>query len=140
MNEQTNILATQELKERWGGNLPTWEEYKKAYKNGRVRANKTVAAQAIHFVGIPKIYTILYGIVTIWLGFLIFPLTLIVWFFMKFNWLWILGSLIAAWFFIKISREGHCEGMKLGAYRDEKLFDALVCNGAFLFGPAPHDK
>lgn len=54
MNEQIAQSAVQEMKEMWGGNLPTWEDYKKASKNGRVRANKTVSAQAINMKGIPR--------------------------------------------------------------------------------------
>jgi hypothetical protein len=59
INEQLAQSAVQEMKQLWGGNLPTWEDYKIAYKNGRVRANKTVAAEAIHMKGIPKAYLII---------------------------------------------------------------------------------
>lgn len=135
INEQIAQSAVQDLKEMWGGNLPTWEDFKKASKNGRVRANKTVAAEAIHMKGIPKAYFIIYGVITLWLGFLIFPATLILWFFMDFSAWWIIGSLCAAWFLVKVSREGHCEGMKHGAERNEKFYEILVNNGAFLFGP-----
>ena len=135
INEQIAESAVKELKEIWGGTLPTWKDFKKASKNGRVRANKTVAAQAIHMKGIPKAYFIIYGVITLWLGFLIFPATLIAWFFMDFSAWWILGSSFAAWFLVKVSREGHCEGMKHGAERNEKFYEILVNNGAFLFGP-----
>ena len=135
INEQIAESAVKELKEMWGGNLPKWEDFKKASKNGRVRANKTVAAQAIHMKGIPKAYFIIYGVITLWLGFLIFPATLIAWFFMGFSAWWILGSFFAAWFLVKVSREGHCEGMKHGAERNEKFYEILVNNGAFLFSP-----
>lgn len=135
INEQIAESAVKELKEMWGGNLPTWEDFKKASKNDRVRANKTVAAEAIHMKGIPKAYFIIYGVITLWLGFLIFPASLILWFFMDFSAWWILGSLFAAWFLVKVSREGHCEGMKHGAERNEKFYEILVNNGAFLFGP-----
>jgi|LGVF01.1.fsa_nt_gb hypothetical protein len=135
MNEQIAQSAVQDLKEMWGGNLPTWEDFKKASKNGRVRANKTVAAEAIHMKGIPKAYFIIYGVITLWLGFLIFPATLISWFFMDFSAWWIFGSLFAAWFLVKVSRDGHCEGMKHGAERNGKFYEILVSNGAFLFGP-----
>jgi len=57
MNEQIAQSAVQDLKEMWGGNLPMWEDFKKASKNGRVRANKTVAAEAIHMKGIPPKHT-----------------------------------------------------------------------------------
>jgi len=135
IDEQIAESAVKELKELWGGNLPNWEDYKRASKNGRVRANKTVAAQAVHMKGIPLAYFIIYGVITLWLGFLLFPATIIAWFFLDFSAGWILGSLFAAWFLVKVSREGHCEGMKHGAERSEKLYEILVSNGAFLFGP-----
>ena len=135
MNEQIAQSAVQEMKEMWGGNLPTWGDYQKAYKNGRVRANKTVAAQAIQMKGIPKANFIIYGVITLWLGFLLFPTTVIAWFFMDFSAYWMLGALFVAWFLIKVSREGHCEGMKHGAYKNEKLYEVFVNNGAFLFPP-----
>ena len=135
INEQIAQSAVQDLKEMWGGNLPTWEDFKKASKNSRVKVNKTVAAEAIHMKDIPKAYFIIYGIITLWLGFIIFPVTLVLWFFMDFSALWILGSLFAAWFLVRVSREGHCEAMKYGAERNEKFYEILVNNGAFLFGP-----
>jgi len=135
INEQIAQSAVQEMKQLWGGNLPTWEDYKIAYKNGRVRANKTVAAEAIHMNGIHKAYLIIYGVITLWIGFLIFPAAIIAWFFMDFSAWWIIGSLLVAWFLIKVSREGHCEGIKDAAEKNEKIYEILVNNGAFLFGP-----
>lgn len=140
INEQITESTVKEMKEIWGGNLPSWEDFKKASKDGRVRANKTVAAQAIHMKGIPKAYFIIYGIITLWLGFLLFPATIVAWFFMDFSAWWILGSLFAAWFLVKVSREGHCEGMKDGAERNKELYEMLISNGAFLFGLDTQDK
>ncbi len=85
--------------------------------------------------GIPKAYFVLYGMVTLWTGFLIFPAVLISWIFMDFSAWWILGSIFVAWFLVKVSREGHCEAMKHGAERDKKLYELLINNGAFLFSP-----
>ena len=135
INDQIAQSSVQDMKKMWDGTLQTWEDFKKASRNGRVRANKTVAAQAIHMKGMPIGYFIIYGLITLWLGFLVFPATLIVWFFMEFSAWWLLGSLFAAWFLVKISREGHCEGMKHGAERNEKFYEILVNNGAFLFHP-----
>lgn len=140
INEQIVESTVKEMKEMWGGNLPSWEDYKKASKKGRVRANKTLAAQAINMKGIPKAYFIIYGVITLWLGFLIFPAILVTWLFMDFSALWILGSLFAAWFLVKVSREGHCEGMKAGAERNKEFYEILVGNGAFVFEPDMQDK
>ena len=136
MNQQIAEHADKEIKEVWGGRLPTWEEYKRAKRDGRVRANKTVAAQVMDAEPIPKAFFILYSVISLWVGFLIFPATLVAWFFLRFNALWILGAVLAAWLLVKVSREGHCEGMKAGAVRDEDFYEFLVRSGAFLFGPA----
>ena len=49
--------------------------------------------------------------------------------------MWILASFLAAFFLIRLSREGHCEGMMHGAEKNEDLYYFLVKNGAFLFSP-----
>lgn len=136
---QTAEHAVREMKEIWGGNLPSWEDFKKALKDGRVRSNKTIAAQLIHMKGMPKADFIIWGVIVVWLGFLIFPTTLIAWFFMEFSAWWILGSLFVAWFLIKVSRQGHCQSMEHAAERDEKLYEMLVSSGAFLFRPDARD-
>jgi len=135
LNKQASESAVKEMKALWGGDLPSWEAYKKALKNGQVRANKTLAAQAINMKGIPKAYFIVYGIITLWLGFLLFPITAFVWFFMDFSAWWILVSLLVGWFLVKVSREGHCQGMMVGAENNKELYEILVNNGAFLFSP-----
>ena len=89
--------------------------------------------------GIPIAYFILYGVITLWLGFLLFPATLIAWFVLDFSAWWILCSFFAALFLVKVSRSGHCEGMMHGAERNEKLYELLVSNGAFLFSPEEKD-
>ena len=48
MNRRVNELAVKDLTELWGSRLPSWEELKEASREGRVRVNKTVAAQAIN--------------------------------------------------------------------------------------------
>lgn len=140
INHQIAESAVKEMKEIWDGNLPSWEDYKNASKKGRVKANKTVAAQAIQMKGIPIAYFIIYGLITLWLGFLLFPVTLLAWFFMDFSAWWVIGSFFAALFLVKLSRAGHCEGMMHGAERNEKLYELLVRNGAFLFDPEQQDK
>ena len=135
MNEQIAESAVQEMRKKWGGSLPSWNYFKKAQKNGRVGANKTIAAQFAGMNILPKSYFILYGIITLWFGFFLFPSTLIAWFFFHFSTWWILGSIFMAWFLVKVSREGHCEGMKAAAEKNKKVYEILVNNGAFLFTP-----
>lgn len=135
-NRVTNTIA-EEVTKMWGGRTPTWEEFKQASRDGRVRVNKSIAAQAIFLKGMPIAYKILYGVITIWAGFLALPIVLIAYFIAKFSFLWVLGAAIASYFLIKVSREGHCEGIKAGAENNEDLYSLLFNNGAFLFGP-PH--
>ena len=135
MNQQVNELAVKDLTNLWGGRLPNWEEFKEASREGRVRVNKTIAAQAIHWKGMPTAMMFLYGIVTMWTAFLLVPVMIGLYFFGLVGGWWILGGLVGAWFLIKVSRNGHCEGIKMGAERNEGLYEALVGNGAFLFAP-----
>ena len=119
----------------WGGRLPTWKEFKEASAQGNVRINKTVAAEAVFFQGVPKSMMIVFGIVTMWAAFLIVPVTAGLYFFGLLGGWWIFASFIAAWLLIKISRYGHCVAIKMGAERNEELYKLLVENGAFLFEP-----
>lgn len=81
MTQQVNELAAKDLTELWGGRLPTWEEFKEASQGGRVRVNKTVAAQAIHWKGMPTAMMVLYGIVTMWTAFVLVPVMIGFYFF-----------------------------------------------------------
>jgi hypothetical protein len=124
-----------EMKMLWGGELPSWQEFRAAAKSGRVSANRTIAAGAIHMNGMPKPYSIIHGIITLWAGFLLFPITLITWFFGDYSGWWVFGAFCTSWFLIRVAREGHCQGMVDGAVRHEELYKALVSSGAFLFEP-----
>ncbi|GER02316.1 hypothetical protein JCM17845_29390 [Iodidimonas gelatinilytica] len=136
MNQQVNELVVKDLTELWDGRLPTWDEFKEASHEGRVRVNKTVAAQAIHWKGIPTVMVVLYGIITIWAAFLLTPVMIGLYFFDVVGGWWILGGVFGAWLLLQVSRDGQCEGIKMGAERNEALYSTLVANGAFLFPPS----
>lgn len=70
-NRQTAELTVRTLREAWGGRLPTWEEFKLASKSGRVTVDKTVALQAINLQGMPRGPAVFYGVVTMWVAFLL---------------------------------------------------------------------
>ena len=140
MNEQIAQSIVQRMNELWGNQLPTWEEFKKASKDGAISANKTIAAAVIHMDPIPRGYFIIYGFITLWFGFLILPLTIVAWFFVSFSAWWILGALFIAKFAISISREGHCQGMICGAENNEQFYTMLINSGAFLFEPTKKGK
>ncbi len=135
LNEEINASAANRMREAWGGKFPTWEEFKTASRDGQVRVNKTVAAQAIHSKSVPASFRIFYGIILLWLGFLVVPIMAVVWFFTDLSAWWIAGGAILAWFLVKVSRDGHCEGIKAGAENDEQFYNVLIENGAFLFDP-----
>jgi len=135
LNKQIAISVVEQMKESWGGRLPSWEEFRKASDDGRVRTNKNIAAQAVYSQGVPKAYLIIYGIITIWMGFLVFPATAVAWFFFDFSAWWIAAALIAGWFLIKVSRDGHCRAIEEGAKRNKDLYEVLVSAGAFWFEP-----
>ena len=139
ITQQINELTVKEMMEKWGGSLPSWEEFKLAVNGGRVKANKTIAAKAIQTQNVPKLSFFLYGVVTLWSGFLIVPGTIAAWFFMDFKWWWIIVAFLAAKFLIAVSREGHCHGMIIGATRNPDFYDVLIRNGAFCFDP-PNTK
>ena len=137
MNQQIRESAASDLRNAWGGRWPTWDEFKSASENGRVQVNKTIAAEAVRLPPVPAIYRILYGVITLWIGFLALPVTAIAWFFSDFSAWWIAGALAGGMFLISVSRNGHCEGTKAGAEQNEEFYQWLVENGAFLFGPVP---
>jgi hypothetical protein len=61
---QMNTSVASDLKARWNGRFPTWEEFQGASKSGRVQVNKNIGIKAIWLTGVPKSFMILYGIVT----------------------------------------------------------------------------
>ncbi|MCG8512080.1 MAG: hypothetical protein MI741_22925 [Rhodospirillales bacterium] len=95
--------------------------------------NKTIAAQAIFSKSVPASFRIFYGGILLWLGFLSVPITVMVWFFTNISAWWIAGGAVLSWFLVKVSREGHCEGIKVGLEKDEQFYQNLIENRAFLF-------
>lgn len=135
-NQQSANLTVRQLQEAWGGRLPTWDEFKAASKNGGVVVDKTVALSAINLQGMPRGPAVFYGVVTMWAGFLVVPVSLVAWVFFGWSGYWILGAVAAALFLLSVSRNGHCEVTLMGAERDQTLYDLLVSRGAFLFLPS----
>ena len=84
----TNYIV-EDLAKMWGGRMPTWSEFKQANEEGRVRVNKTIAARAIFAEEVPFPFKIIYGVITLWTGFLIFPVVLITYFFASFSVAWV---------------------------------------------------
>lgn len=124
------------LLEMWGERMPTWEEFKQANAGGRVSTDKSIALHAIHWRGVPKTWMVIYGILTPWIGFLVVPLAIAMYFFRGVSGWWILGGVCTAWFLFSVTKEGACEAIKDAATRDEEMYEALVKRGAFLFGPS----
>ncbi len=136
LNQQVAEMAAQSLMQAWGGRMPTWDEYKYAVKQGRVRVNKTVAAEAISIQGFaPKSFVIIYGFLVPWTAFLAVPISIALVFILGLSWWSVLGAFALAIFLMKVTREGHCEGIKAGASENEDVYLKLVSHGAFLFFP-----
>jgi hypothetical protein len=132
--------AVRELKDAWGGRMPTWEEFEEAYKAGRVRFNKTVARVALNDRRVPRIYDVLYGIIVPWAVFFVVPVTIVLWLVFKISGWWILVSVAAVGYLYRAWVRGPIRGMGVAALRNESLYDALVRNGAFLFRPADQSR
>lgn len=135
LNRQIAEIAAQDLAAKWGGRLPTWEEFKAASRAGRVASNKTVAAEAIWLTGMPRLPALFYGAVTIWVGFLLAPAAIIAWLFFGWSAWWILGGFAGCAFLISVSRNGHCTVMEAGCEQRRDLYEFLVAKGAFDFDP-----
>ncbi|MFG1362702.1 hypothetical protein [Xanthobacter versatilis] len=134
-NQQTAELTVRMLREAWGGRLPTWEEFKLASKSGRVAVDKTVALQAINLQGMPRGPAVFYGVVTMWVAFLLVPASLVVWIAFGWSWYWMPGAVAACLFLLSVSRNGHCEVTLMGAGNHQNLYELLVSRGAFFFQP-----
>lgn len=131
--------AVKDMRELWGGRLPTWDEFKKANNQGRVRVNKDLANNLILMRrasgGVSKAYILVFGSVILWVAFLVSPIAIALYFLIGISGWWILGSLGLAWYLIKVARKGQCNALRIGAEADEQFYLALINHGAFLFGP-----
>ncbi len=133
--------AVKDMRELWGGRFPTWEEFKEANKDGRVRVNKDLANKLAFSVG-PKTHRNRMRFVAImlatalWAAFLAPPVAIAVYFIDGISGWWILGSFGLAWCLIKVVRRRQCEVLRYGSEADEQFYLALINHGAFLFEPA----
>jgi hypothetical protein len=130
-----NERIVNDLKKQWGGRLPTWDEFKKAHKAGRVSANKIVASTAMSLSGMPRKYYYMYGIVTPW-GMFLIPIISIGAYLLGYGNLWVVvGSFAISYGFFKFQAAACCNTMLNGATANEALYQLLISNGAFVFGP-----
>jgi hypothetical protein len=68
---QIDTSIAKKLVELWGGRVPTWEEFKQASKERRVRVNKGIASKTLEtsakLGSEPKTFWIIYGVIVPWL-------------------------------------------------------------------------
>lgn len=128
-------MVVEDLKSAWGGRLPTWDEFKKANKDGQVKVNKGIATQTLGFLGASNSFYILFGIITPWATFLIPIISVILYFFGKCNGWVVPACFFCGYYLYKVTLAGACAGIRYGAEEDEALYQHLVSNGAFLFEP-----
>lgn len=119
----------------WGNRIPTWEDFKVASNDGRIFANRTLAMRAVWFRGVPRLYGLLFGFLTIAAAYLVIPVLIVLHFLLHLSAWWILSGIPAWWLLVKISEIGTCTGIIVGARRSEALYALLIENGGFLFGP-----
>jgi hypothetical protein len=137
LNHQIAEHTASMVKAAWGGRYPTWSEFKQCSREGQVRVDKTVAAEAIYLDPVPPSFRILYGYVTLWAGFLAVPVSLTLWLMSDLSAWFILVGVILGWYLVRVARDGHCEGITTAAENDETFYQRLVESGAFILEPAP---
>ena len=96
----------EETVKNYGEREPTWEEYKEADKAFRVRTNKSVASQAIHYVGSYH-FIIIFGLIMPNLGFLLVPTVFVSWLIWGFSGWWLVASLPGAWYCLDVAKWLH---------------------------------
>jgi len=140
LTDSIALSSAMEMKKKWGGEFPSWEEYKKALQSGRVKTHKTIAVKFMMSPlsrgvgGVPISRRVLYNI-TMWLSFLVIPVVIISWFVSGFTAWWILGSFFAARYLNQFTRNGYCVEMEMSAKENQKIYEDLVGVGAFIFSP-----
>jgi hypothetical protein len=136
LEDRIYAMTINDLKKQWGGRLPTWDEYKKADKDGRVKTNKGVANKALSLPGVPKLYYIMFGLITPWGMFLVPSIAIVLYLFGRGNGWVVLGCILVGVCLYKLTFVGACYGIMKGAKADERLYQILLYNGAFLFEPS----
>jgi hypothetical protein len=135
VDRMLNEAIATDLKTLWGGRLPTWAEFKEANQADRVKVNKGVAQRALNHDGVPLHYRITFGIITQWAMFVV-PVVSVVAYLLGYSKGWVvLGALAVGVYMYKVTFTGACYGVREGAAQNEALYQNLVFNGAFLFGP-----
>ena len=129
INEQHAEMTVQDLKGAWGG-IPDWNDYK---NSNNILVDKTVTTK---FIGSPisGLVGILNGLTT-WIFFLITPFAIFSVFFWDLPWWYIIVGLVATKILINILRNIQCNYVRNLARKDERIYEILVEEGAFLFLP-----
>lgn len=131
LNQEVNDRAYEQLVEFWGRE-PTWEEFKLA----KVKINRTIASQAIGTTLMPMGYSLFFGIIMTTAGFLVLPITILLYFlnYLTSGWHVFVGLALSI-FFIKTARAGQCSGILTQANRNKEVYEILMRSGAFIFQP-----
>lgn len=128
---------------KWGGQLPSWTEFKDANASGAVMVNSAVATRSLYRASKmgngPKIFWIIYGLALPAIATLSVPVAIAGWIIFGFAWWWAPLSFVLTWFLYKVILQGACDGVREAAFLSERFYLTLVSQGAFLFGPADRD-
>jgi hypothetical protein len=128
-------MAVDELRRTWGGRIPTWEEFKAARKEGRMRIDGLLAGEAVEGRWARWTPNSYFGPVTALAALLVLPAAIGAHFFLRTSGWWILGSAVAAWCLYKVSKNIAIRGVETAAEANPELYYLLVNNGAFQISP-----
>jgi len=136
LEQSLYATITKKLIEAFGGRLPTWEEFKEASRQGRVRGSTSLAFYTMWWSGMPTGYAIFYGFFVALASLLAIPVAVGLYVLAGISGWWIIASIAVAVYLFGVTKEGAGTTMITGAQRSEQLYQMLVIRGAFLFEPS----
>ena len=138
---ELDSAVANDLKRVWGGDVPKWDDFKRALKDGRVSVNNGIALKYLEAVANtgrePKIWWLIYGIIVPWFMMATTPVAAILWLIHKSSGFMVVASVGISWFLYKVSINGACRGILSASEVSEAVYLMLAGAGAFYFEPKP---
>lgn len=130
-------IALERMHSDWGERYPTWEEFNEALSDKRVYVNDIVvtATKAIFLEGMPLWMAILFGSITLGIGFFTVPILVGLYFFGYVNGWFVIASPFVSYIIIRIARTGMSKCVTIGASKHKHLYDILLMEGCFYIHP-----
>lgn len=127
--------ALNQLLAVWGNRLPSWDEFRAAAQEGRVRVAKNFWLPSQVY---PQRYRgdlYLFTLINPSLAVLIFLASLAYALFWGASWWWVAIGGVAAIYLLSVATNGLAQTMLLAARDDRLFFDCTICRGVFYFAP-----